>query len=141
MRKLLVATHGRFAEGIGETLRFILGDSQPLVFLNAYTVPDFDMARVAEEYVSNLGEEEELIVAADVFGGSVANAFTEYVTGGKVHVVTGVNLPLLIVLVSSLDSEDTTEEMIQSAIEDAKEGIVYANRIINETMQEEEEDF
>ena len=26
MRKLLVATHGRFAEGIGETLRFILGD-------------------------------------------------------------------------------------------------------------------
>ena len=70
----------------------------------------FDMARVAEEYVSNLGEEEELIVAADVFGGSVANAFTEYVTGGKVHVVTGVNLPLLIVLVSSLDSEDTTEE-------------------------------
>lgn len=55
--------------------------------------------------------------------------------------VTGVNLPLLIVLVSSLDSEDTTEEMIQSAIEDAKEGIVYANRIINETMQEEEEDF
>ena len=141
MRKLLVATHGRFAEGIGETLRFILGDSQPLEILNAYTVPDFDMARVAEEYVSNLGEEEELIVAADVFGGGVANAFTEYVTGGKVHVVTGVNLPLLIVLVSSLDSEDTTEEMIQSAIEDAKEGIVYANRIINETMQEEEEDF
>lgn len=141
MRKLLVATHGRFAEGIGETLRFILGDSQPLEILNAYTVPDFDMARVAKEYVSNLGEEEELIVAADVFGGSVANAFTEYVTGGKVHVVTGVNLPLLIVLVSSLDSEDTTEEMIQSAIEDAKEGIVYANRIINETMQEEEEDF
>ena len=141
MRKLLVATHGRFAEGIGETLRFILGDSQPLEILNAYTVPDFDMARVAEEYVSNLGEEEELIVAADVFGGSVANAFTEYVTGGKVHVVTGVNLPLLIVLVSSLDWEDTTEEMIQSAIEDAKEGIVYANRIINETMQEEEEDF
>ena len=103
MRKLLVATHGRFAEGIGETLRFILGDSQPLEILNAYTVPDFDMARVAEEYVSNLGEEEELIVAADVFGGSVANAFTEYVTGGKVHVVSGVNRPLLIVLVSSLD--------------------------------------
>ena len=67
MRKLLVATHGRFAEGIGETLRFILGDSQPLEILNAYTVPDFDMARVAEEYVSNLGEEEELMCLAEVW--------------------------------------------------------------------------
>lgn len=141
MRKLLVATHGRFAEGIGETLRLILGDSQPLEILNAYTVQDFDMAKAAKEYVSGLGEEDELIVAADIFGGSVANAFTEYIPEGKVHVVTGLNLPLLIGLVSSLEEEDSVEEMIQNAIEDAKEGIIYANRIINETMEEEEEDF
>lgn len=141
MRKLLVATHGRFAEGIGETLRLILGDSQPLEILNAYTVSDFDMAKTAKEYVSGLGEDEELIVAADIFGGSVANAFTEYIAEGKVHVVTGLNLPLLIGLVSSLDEKGPTGEMIQNAIEDAKEGIMYANQVINETMEEEEEDF
>ena len=141
MRKLLVATHGRFAEGIGETLRLILEDSQPLEILNAYTVSDFDIAKTAKEYVSGLGEDEELIVAADIFGGSVANAFTEYIAEGKVHVVTGLNLPLLIGLVSSLDEEGPTGEMIQNAIEDAKEGIMYANQVINETMEEEEEDF
>lgn len=140
MRRLLAATHGRFAEGIGETLGLILGDSQPLEILNAYTVPDFDMAKVAKEYVSNLGEDDELIVAADVFGGSVANAFTEYAAEGRVHIVTGLNLPLLIVLVSMLDSEDSTEEMIENAIREAKEGIVYVNKAIKETMQEEEED-
>ncbi len=102
MRRLLVATHGRFAEGIGETLGLILGASQPLEILNAYTVPDFDMAKAAKDYVSGLGDEDELIVAADVFGGSVANAFAEYTADGRVHVVTGLNLPLLIVLVSML---------------------------------------
>lgn len=144
MRRLLVATHGRFAEGIGETLRLILGASQPLEILNAYTTPDFDMAKAAKDYVSGLGEEDELIVAADVFGGSVANAFTEYTADGRVHVVTGLNLPLLIVLVSMLGSEGSSgnslEEMIQNAIEEAKEGIVYVNKVIEETMQEEEED-
>ena len=33
-----------------------------------------------------------------------------------------------------------SEEMIQNAIEEAKEGIVYVNKVIEETMQEEEED-
>lgn len=144
MRRLLVATHGRFAEGIGETLGLILGASQPLEILNAYTTPDFDMAKAAKDYVSGLGEEDELIVAADVFGGSVANAFAEYTADGRVHVVTGLNLPLLIVLVSMLGSEGSSgnslEEMIQNAIEEAKEGIVYVNKVIEETMQEEEED-
>ena len=142
MRRLLVATHGRFAEGIGETLGLILGASQPLEILNAYTTPDFDMAKAAKDYVSGLGEEDELIVAADVFGGSVANAFTEYTADGRVHVVTGLNLPLLIVLVSMLGSEGSSgnslEEMIQNAIEEAKEGIVYVNKVIEKTMQEEE---
>ena len=144
MRRLLVATHGRFAEGIGETLGLILGASQPLEILNAYTVPDFDMAKAAKDYVSGLGDEDELIVAADVFGGSVANAFAEYTADGRVHVVTGLNLPLLIVLLSMLGSEGSSgnslEEMIQNAIEEAKEGIVYVNKVIEKTMQEEEED-
>ena len=144
MRRLLVATHGRFAEGIGETLGLILGASQPLEILNAYTVPDFDMAKAAKDYVSGLGDEDELIVDADVFGGSVANAFAEYTADGRVHVVTGLNLPLLIVLVSMLGSEGSSgnslEEMIQNAIEEAKEGIVYVNKVIEKTMQEEEED-
>ncbi len=140
MRRLLAATHGRFAEGIGETLGLILGASQSLEILNAYTIPDFDMAKAAKEYVSSLGEEDERIVAADVFGGSVANAFTEYTADGRVHVVTGLNLPLLILLVSMLDSDGSTEEIIDNAIEEAKEGIVYVNRVIKETMQEEEED-
>ena len=130
MRRLLVATHGRFAEGIGETLGLILGASQPLEILNAYTTPDFNMAKAAKDYVSGLGEEDELIVAADVFGGSVANAFAEYTADGRVHVVTGLNLPLLIVLVSMLGSEGSSgnslEEMIQNAIEEAKEGMVFS---------------
>ena len=48
MRKVLVATHGRFAEGIRETMQFIMGDEGTVDVLNAYTSQEFDMHKEAE---------------------------------------------------------------------------------------------
>lgn len=83
MRKVLVATHGRFAEGIRETMQFIMGDEGTVDVLNAYTSQEFDMHKEAERLVNNLGAGDELIVAADLFGGSVANAFVQYMPTGS----------------------------------------------------------
>ena len=41
MRKVLVATHGRFAEGIRETMQFIMGSGCTVDVLNAYTEPRY----------------------------------------------------------------------------------------------------
>lgn len=121
MRKVLVATHGRFAEGIRETMQFIMGDEGTVDVLNAYTSQEFDMHKEAERLVNNLGAGDELIVAADLFGGSVANAFVQYMPTGKVHVVTGVNLPMLIELAASAGGELSAEDLIETAIQTAKE--------------------
>ena len=141
MRKVLVATHGRLAEGIRETMQFIMGDEGTVDVLNAYTSQEFDMHKEAERLVNNLGAGDELIVAADLFGGSVANAFVQYMPTGKVHVVTGVNLPMLIELAASAGGELSAEDLIETAIQTAKEGIVYSNKILSESANAEEDDF
>ena len=141
MRKVLVATHGRFAEGIRETMQFIMGDEGTVDVLNAYTSQEFDMHKEAERLVNNLGAGDELIVAADLFGGSVANAFVQYMPTGKVHVVPGVNLPMLIELAASAGGELSAEDLIETAIQTAKEGIVYSNKILSESANAEEDDF
>lgn len=141
MRKLLIATHGRFAEGIRETLNFILGQTQNVDVICAYIESDFDMDKAAKEQVNALSEQDELIIAADLFGGSVANKFSEYISTGKVYVITGTNLPLLIELVGSLEDEKPMEEIIEEAIEAAKEGIVNVNQVLGEALSTEEDDF
>ena len=141
MRKVLVATHGRFAEGIRETMQFIMGDEGTVDVLNAYTSQEFDMHKEAERLVNNLGAGDELIVAADLFGGSVANTFVQYMPTVKVHVVTGVNLPMLIELAASAGGELSAEDLIETAIQTAKEGIVYSNKILSESANAEEDDF
>ncbi len=148
MRRLLIATHGRFAEGIKETLNFILGQTQAVDVICAYVEPDFDMDRVAKEQMEALSEQDELIAKQVcrydqliLFGGSVANKFSEYISNGNVYVITGMNLPLLIELTGSLEDDRPVEEIIAEAIESAKEGIVNVNQVLGEALDTEEDDF
>lgn len=141
MRKMLVATHGRFADGIMETFQLIMGENESIQTLNAYTEPDFDLQKEVENTVHLLRDDEELIVVADVLGGSVANAFSQYIASSKVHVITGLNLPLLIAVAQDLDSSVKTEELIGNAVDTAKDGIVDLNRALEQTINEAEEDL
>ena len=54
MRRLLIATHGRFAEGIKETLNFILGQTQAVDVICAYVEPDFDIEPGAKKQMEGL---------------------------------------------------------------------------------------
>ena len=90
--------------------------------------------------MNNLGAGDELIVAADLFGEVVANALFS-ICYRKVHVVTGVNLPMLIELAASAGGELSAEDLIETAIQTAKEGIVYSNKILSESANAEEDDF
>lgn len=117
MRKLLVATHERFASGIMETFKLIMGENENISALSAYVEPGFDMHKEAEKKIHELDEGDELIIVADIMGGSIANTFSSYIQSEKIHIITGLNLPLLIGLAQDLDSDVSTDELIENAIQ------------------------
>ena len=127
MRKLLVATHERFASGIMETFKLIMGENENISALSAYVEPGFDMHKEAE------------IIVADIMGGSIANTFSSYIQSEKIHIITGLNLPLLIGLAQDLDSDVSTDELIENAIQMGREGIVDLKKMIEENSDIEED--
>ena len=139
MRKLLVATHERFASGIMETFKLIMGENEDISEISAYVEPGFDMQKEAEKKIHELNEEDELIIVADIMGGSIANAFFSYIQSEKVHIITGLNLPLLIGLAQDLDSDVSTDELIENAIQMGREGIVDLKKMIEENSNIEED--
>ncbi|MDD3139442.1 MAG: PTS fructose transporter subunit IIA [Lachnospiraceae bacterium] len=142
MRKLLIATHGRFAAGIKETLNFILGDATNTQALCAYVEPGFDMEKAVDKAISDLNEDDELIVSVDIFGGSVCNAFSTRITDSRVFIISGVNFPMLLDIANSLDSATDTRNLINSAINAGKEGIINVNDVMLQASEcEEEDDF
>ena len=134
MRKLLVATHGRFASGIMETFKLIMGENEDISEISAYVEPGFDMQKEAEKKIHELNEEDELIM-----GGSIANTFSSYIQSEKIHIITGLNLPLLIGLAQDLDSDVSTDELIENAIQMGREGIVDLKKMIEENSDIEED--
>ena len=134
MRKLLVATHERFASGIMETFKLIMGENEDISEISAYVEPGFDMQKIHE-----LDEEDELIIVADIMGGSIANAFSSYIQSEKIHIITGLNLPLLIGLAQDLASDVSTDELIENAIQMGREGIVDLKKMIEENSNIEED--
>lgn len=139
MRKLLVATHGRFASGIMETFKLIMGENEDISEISAYVEPGFDMQKEAEKKIHELNEEDELIIVADIMGGSTANTFSSYIQSEKIHIITGLNLPLLIGLAQDLDSDVSTDELIENAIQMGREGIVDLKKMIEENSDIEED--
>ena len=136
MRKYLIATHGTFAKGIQSSVELILGEQENLDALCAYTTDDFDLQKAIDEKLNELKEDDELVIMTDVLGGSVNNAFMNCLNNPNVHVITGVNLALVIGLISESDDTDV-KTAITEAVQAAQEGILYCNLLTSE----EEEDF
>ena len=59
-----------------------------------------------------------LVVVTDIFGGSVNNEFIQRQTTGSFTLITGMNLPLLVEMVTQLDSLDA--DKAKAAVEGSR---------------------
>ena len=127
MRRVLIASHGRLAEGAKSAIEFFTGQLDYLEALCAYCDESSqDMDYQVEQYLKRIAQEDELIIFTDLMGGSVNSHLLSLVSREKTHLVSGFNLALLLEVISRDDHELTAED-IQECIELSQSGIVYMN--------------
>ncbi|HEY4110611.1 hypothetical protein [Puia sp.] len=134
MRRFLIVSHGELAGGIRSALELITGVTAGVAILQAYVDEN---KSVEEEIAGLLGgacDEEEWVVFTDLLGGSITNQVlrvaAELGVMGSVHVVAGINLPLVIEVVMA-DSSTPVREVLNDAIGMARDQLVYVNELIN----------
>jgi mannose/fructose-specific phosphotransferase system component IIA len=121
--KILLVSHGRFAEGIKDAAEIIMGKQENLSFINAYT-SDVPFEEQLGTYMSSVDlSVDKLIVVADLFGGSVNQKTMLKVDLDQVILVTGLCLPLLLELLM-LSEANATEESVRKILEVSKEGLL-----------------
>lgn len=143
MRKFLFASHGYLASGILSSLELIMGMQNNVDIICAYTTQGFDMKSEINKRLDQLDEQDELIVVTDVLGGSVNNEFMDAMgrTKKKVHLISGLNLALLMNLIVAKDDEQATEKIIRSSLEEAKSTMMYCNDTLTSKEPIEDEEF
>ncbi|MBN8855630.1 MAG: hypothetical protein BGO55_23370 [Sphingobacteriales bacterium 50-39] len=128
-RKFLIATHGTFAQGLRSSLDVIAGAQENVYFIQAYLDNMDSIQDELETLLKNKGPQEEWVIFTDLLGGSITNQVVRYASGEHVHIIAGVNLPLLLELVLT-DPSIPVEAVIEDILIKAREQMVYVNKLL-----------
>lgn len=127
MRKFLIATHGAFASGIKSSLEIITGTFEQVKTIDAYGSSEITIEEEMDSVLSLLGVEDELIILTDLAGGSVTNRILMKSRQSNIHLVAGLNLPLLIEVVLA-EPDIPVAEVLETAMNNAREQIMDVKR-------------
>ncbi len=94
---LLVVTHGRLAEELVTAIRKIVGNLEGLQAVSIDWDDDVNESRARiETALHAVDRGNGVLILTDMFGGTPTNLVLSFLEPGKVEVITGVNLPMLI---------------------------------------------
>lgn len=128
MRYLILVSHGTFAPGLHNALGMMAGsDREDIRSTSLLDGMDVDTFRANfAELVQDITPEDEIILAADIIGGSplttALDVLTEKGLLGKTLAIGGMNLPLVLTAAFA-DAETPLEELEQELTGEAKDQI------------------
>lgn len=136
MPRFILVSHGHLAERMKDTLRIILGQLDNVDTLCTYVDPDITIRAKIGAPFARYAPEDTLVVMTDIFGGPVNNEFMSYLSEREFFLVCGMNMPLLVQLLSS---DSLVAQDISEAIAESRDAILLCNDL--EVAAEEAEDF
>lgn len=127
---LVLVTHGKLAVEFRSALEHVVGPQQ-----NIETVsigPDDDVDRRRQDILTAIGRVNQgdgVILLTDMFGGTPSNLAISVMEEGKIEVVAGVNLPMLIKL-ASVRTEKPLADSLSEAQQAGRKYINIASEVL-----------
>lgn len=123
---IILASHGKFAEGILQSGSMIFGEQENVqaVTLMPSEGPD-DLKEKLTNAIATFDNDEEVLFLVDLWGGTPFNQANSLFEGHKDKwaIVSGLNLPMLIESYSSRFSMNSAQEIAAHVLSVAKEGV------------------
>ena len=124
MAEIIIATHGKMAEGIAETISLLVGRHLNLRILEAYEDND-SIDQKIDQLTEQLDPQQQWIFVIDLHYGSVAQALAVRFMHcpDQVKLIAGFNLGLILRLISE-SFAFYTDEQLHVLIEDGRRELV-----------------
>jgi PTS system mannose-specific IIA component len=128
---MVLVTHGHLATEFRAALEHVVGPQKQIVSISIG--PEDDMERRRSDIIAAIKQADTgdgVVVLTDMFGGTPSNLAISVMNGGKVEVLAGVNLPMLIKLASVRETQPLEQAVLQA--QDAGRKYVYiASKVLN----------
>jgi PTS system mannose-specific IIA component len=128
---IVLVTHGRLADEFRSAVQHVVGHQEQLETVSIEAEDDMEQRRLdIVEAVRRADSGAGVVVLTDMFGGTPSNLAISVMDPGKVEVIAGVNLPMLIKLTSVRKADDmvTALEEAQNA---GRKYINVASQVLN----------
>ena len=128
---LVLVTHGRLAEEFVAATEHVVGRQSNMRAISIGPDDDIEQRRLdIMAAVEAVDDGSGVILLTDMFGGTPSNLAISIMDKGRVEIIAGVNLPMLIKLASVRDSESLGEAVV-SAQEAGRKYINVASTLLN----------
>jgi PTS system mannose-specific IIA component len=127
---MILVTHGRLAAEFAAALEHVVGPQSQIA--TVCIGPDDDMEQRRKDILQSISEVDRgdgVVLLTDMFGGTPSNLAISVMDRGKVEVIAGVNLPMLIKLVS-LRQNEGLERSVAGAQEAGRKYINVASQLL-----------
>jgi len=128
---LVLVTHGRLAVEFRAALEHVVGHQQQIETVSIG--PDDDIERRRQDILDAVAEVDTgagVILLTDMFGGTPSNLAISVMDAGRVEVIAGVNLPMLIKL-ASVRGEKSLAVAVEDAQDAGRKYINVASQVLN----------
>ncbi len=127
---LVLVTHGHLAREFRAALEHVVGPQEQIEAVSIG--PDDDVERCRRDIVDAVARVDSgsgVIVLTDMFGGTPCNLAISVMAEGKVEVIAGVNLPMLIKL-ARIRGEAPLSDAIAAAYDAGRKYINVASQVL-----------
>lgn len=135
--RIILVSHGKLAKGMKNTVEMIAGKQKNIEAYEAYGNGTSDESFITTiEHSVATDKNNKVVIVTDVMGGSVNNAMIQLLKNyHNLTILTGMNLPLIITLVTTVNAQDS-EDAILEAIAEGQKGVLLVNKLMSEDDDE-----
>lgn len=139
--KIIAVSHGRFSEGLVDSVQMLAGEQKDLVYYGLFpeeTVDDLREKLRAE--LEATPEDMEVLFLSDVFHGSPFNTIVDLMRDFNFYHLTGINLSLAVAAMMDRYMDMGAEEICRHLMDEGAETIMYVNDMFHADDAEEEDE-
>jgi len=124
MKGILLVTHGGLGEALVQCACHILNRRPPQIAQLGVAAQDdpLDILPVARQMVEWVDSGEGVIVLTDIFGATPSNVASKLAAPGRVEVLAGVNVPMLVRVLNYREKDMPT--LLQRAVSGGCDGVI-----------------
>jgi mannose PTS system EIIA component len=128
---VLIVTHQELAQALLSVVDLIMGcqEGMAAVSLDPTLPPEPCMEQI-KQGLNQVNNGDGVIIFTDMLGGTPSNLSLSFLQEGKVEVVTGVNLPMLMKL-AHLRESTNLGEVAAALRESGQQGITVASEVLH----------